>query len=189
MKSTKISILENAELLIRTKGYSDFSYSDLSKKVGITKASIHHHFQSKEILGIFLLSEYTAYFSKKLKSINENKNGSREKLLAYSDLFTHSQEDGLLPLCCVMAVERAILPKALQDLSRELFIIQLDWIKEVLSELKLPKTKKSNPQISSIAITLLSTLEGSSIISWILEDDGESISTAYLTILNQYLPK
>ncbi|HIE19064.1 TPA: TetR/AcrR family transcriptional regulator, partial [Candidatus Bathyarchaeota archaeon] len=33
-------------------GYGGFSYSDLSKALGITKASIHHHFPSKEELGL-----------------------------------------------------------------------------------------------------------------------------------------
>ncbi|MXD47054.1 helix-turn-helix transcriptional regulator, partial [Escherichia coli] len=38
---TRERLLSEAEHLMREKGYSAFSYADLSKIVGITKASIH----------------------------------------------------------------------------------------------------------------------------------------------------
>ena len=44
----KEQILEVATELVQTRGYSAFSYQDLSDRLGITKASIHHHFPSKE---------------------------------------------------------------------------------------------------------------------------------------------
>ena len=33
--------------MIQTKGYDSFSYNDLSLRLGIRKASIHHHFPKK----------------------------------------------------------------------------------------------------------------------------------------------
>ncbi|QHQ26745.1 TetR/AcrR family transcriptional regulator [Pectobacterium parvum] len=38
-------------ILIRRKGHSSFSYADLVTKIGISKACIHHHFPSEEMLG------------------------------------------------------------------------------------------------------------------------------------------
>ena len=40
----KDQILEVATELVQTRGYSAFSYQDLSDRLGITKASLHHHF-------------------------------------------------------------------------------------------------------------------------------------------------
>ncbi len=56
----KEQILEIATELVQTRGYSAFSYKDLSDRLGITKASIHHHFPSKEDLGKAVAEKYSA---------------------------------------------------------------------------------------------------------------------------------
>ena len=56
----KEQILEVATELVQTRGYSAFSYQDLSKRLGITKASIHYHFPSKEVLGKGVADKYNA---------------------------------------------------------------------------------------------------------------------------------
>ena len=56
----KDQILEVATELVQTRGYNAFSYQDLSDRLGITKASIHHHFPSKEDLGIAVAEKYRA---------------------------------------------------------------------------------------------------------------------------------
>ena len=54
----KDQILEVATELVQTRGYSAFSYQDLSDRLGITKASIHHHFPSKAGLGRAVAEKY-----------------------------------------------------------------------------------------------------------------------------------
>ena len=54
----KNQILELATELVQTRGYSAFSYQDLSDRLGITKASIHHHFPSKQDLGLAVAEKY-----------------------------------------------------------------------------------------------------------------------------------
>ena len=56
--SRKGQILEVATELVQTRGYSAFSYQDLSNRLGITKASIHHHFPSKGDLGRAVAEKY-----------------------------------------------------------------------------------------------------------------------------------
>ena len=56
----KDQILEVATELVQTRGYSAFSYQDLSARLGITKASIHHHFPSKADLGTAVAEQYSA---------------------------------------------------------------------------------------------------------------------------------
>jgi len=56
----KDQILEVATELVQTRGYSAFSYQDLSDRLGIAKASIHHHFPSKEDLGKAVAEKYDA---------------------------------------------------------------------------------------------------------------------------------
>ena len=56
----KTQILDQAESLLCQVGYASFSYQDLATRLGIAKPSIHHHFPSKEALGLALLERYHA---------------------------------------------------------------------------------------------------------------------------------
>jgi TetR/AcrR family transcriptional repressor of nem operon len=51
MESRKNQIISLAFKLIQEKGFVCMSYDDLSKPLGVTKASIHYHFEKKEDLG------------------------------------------------------------------------------------------------------------------------------------------
>ena len=51
MSQRQSEILMLAGEMIQTKGYDSFSYNDLSLRLGIRKASIHHHIPKKQELG------------------------------------------------------------------------------------------------------------------------------------------
>ncbi|HIV71263.1 MAG TPA: TetR/AcrR family transcriptional regulator [Candidatus Aquabacterium excrementipullorum] len=53
--STRHTILRAARELIQTRSYLGFSFQDLADRVGIRKASLYHHFPSKEALGVAVL--------------------------------------------------------------------------------------------------------------------------------------
>jgi TetR/AcrR family transcriptional repressor of nem operon len=185
MNKTKTELLNHAELLIRTKGYSAFSYADLSNHVGIKKASIHHHFPTKENLGIILITNYLQKFSLHLDTIDKNNNTVRDKLLGYRSLFTQSYSDGMLPLCCAMAAERATLSPPLQELSRKLFEIQIEWLKRVIESEALEFKENQTP--TGIALSFLCAIEGASLLSWIL-NDNISLLSAFNDVLEQHFP-
>ncbi|WP_105618230.1 TetR/AcrR family transcriptional regulator [Vallitalea okinawensis] len=52
MENRKQEIIEVALKLIKKYGYDSFSYKDLSEIIGITKATLHHHYPKKEQLGV-----------------------------------------------------------------------------------------------------------------------------------------
>ena len=62
-------ILDLAETLIQTRGYSAFSYQDIADSLGIRKASIHYHFPSKADLGVAVVDRYMARFDGALTAI------------------------------------------------------------------------------------------------------------------------
>ena len=61
-EDTRTVILRQAEFLIRTRGYAAFSYADLAQTAGITKASVHYHFPTKEDLVTVLVQQYLERF-------------------------------------------------------------------------------------------------------------------------------
>lgn len=52
MSNIKSEIAAFAIGLIAQKSFSSFSYDDISREFGMTKAAVHYHFKSKEDLGV-----------------------------------------------------------------------------------------------------------------------------------------
>lgn len=66
--STRHAILKAARELIQTRSYLGFSFQDLADRVGIRKASLYHHFPSKEALGVAVLEQAMAAYDKWFKA-------------------------------------------------------------------------------------------------------------------------
>lgn len=60
--STREQILGVARALIETRSYLGFSFQDVADAVGIRKASLYHHFPTKEALGIAVIRQATQFF-------------------------------------------------------------------------------------------------------------------------------
>ena len=58
MADRKSQILDIAGDLLQSRSYTAFSYQDISDRLGITKAAIHSHFRTKEMLGLALIDRY-----------------------------------------------------------------------------------------------------------------------------------
>lgn len=167
---TRSSLLTEAEILIRTKGYTAFSYADLSDRIGIRKASVHHHFPTKEMLGIALIDTYLERFVTELDALSAKRASAKSKLLTYGDYFSESLRDGLMPLCGALAADVADLPISMQQRVSKFFEIHADWLEMILRD----GTKRGEWRLSSpprkYALLLLSTLQGASITAWALKD-------------------
>ncbi len=61
---TREKILEAAQELIQTRSYDGFSFRDVAAAVGIRKASIYHHFESKEALAAAMAERATERFGR-----------------------------------------------------------------------------------------------------------------------------
>ncbi|MDM0012997.1 TetR/AcrR family transcriptional regulator [Variovorax sp. J22P168] len=60
--TTREQILQVAQGLIQTRSYLGFSFQDVADQVGIRKASLYHHFATKEALGIEVMRAATQAF-------------------------------------------------------------------------------------------------------------------------------
>lgn len=70
MADRKTQIIDTAADLVQSRSYSSFSYQDLSDALGIRKASIHHHFKTKEDLGIALAEHFRRQYGTRLEEIS-----------------------------------------------------------------------------------------------------------------------
>ena len=174
--STRDALLKSAEVHLRTKGYAAFSYADLSEEIGIRKASIHHHFPTKEKLGEVLIQQYIELFTEKLKSLEDAHADPVERLREFSLLFQASVNAHLLPLCGALAAEMAALPESLRILGRSLLTQQLEWIEKCLLQAAQLHGWTLPKPAGDYARMLLSALEGASFIDWAVGPSADPLA-------------
>src|SRR3974390_2000756 len=80
---TAEQILDLAETLIQTRGYSAFSYQDIADSLGIRKASIHYYFPSKADLGVAVVDRYADRFGAALVAIGQEQSRSSMTMLEF----------------------------------------------------------------------------------------------------------
>ncbi|MCV3270183.1 TetR/AcrR family transcriptional regulator [Roseobacter sinensis] len=98
---TKTALLESAERLARQRGFDAFSYADLSKEVGIRKASIHHHFPTKADLAAELMIRYRESFMASLDDIARTEPTAGAQLTAYFARYKAAMNGGAQVCLCV----------------------------------------------------------------------------------------
>ncbi len=131
----KDQILELATELIQTSGYTAFSYADLSEHLGITKASIHYHFPTKEALGDAVAKRYRENISKTLADARRKASDPWTQLEAYFRMVL-----GIVRcrdrICAAGSVQSEfnVVPDAMRDEMCTLIDEVIDWIAEVLAE-------------------------------------------------------
>jgi TetR/AcrR family transcriptional repressor of nem operon len=165
---TRSLILMEAEFLIRTRGYSAFSYADLAERVAITKASIHYHFPSKEDLITVLVRNYLGRFTATLEAIRQQHAEAGTRLHAYAHLFLEGFEHGMLPLCGALSAERSALPESMLPQVQAFFQIHLDWLAGVLEDGRAAGALRRDLAPDAAGLLLLSTLEGGTFVGWAL---------------------
>lgn len=157
----KEKILNTATLLAQQYGLRAFSYQDLSKIVGITKASIHYYFPNKTDLACAILINYTEQFFNNLetyesKLINKSQTTSdgmaihMQILDYYIDLFRQvALNEDKLCLCFMYASEYLSLDKPLQEIVKKFYIDNETWLAQILnnSQNSNQKTARLNAEL------------------------------------------
>lgn len=97
---TRSAILDAAQGLIQRVGANAMSYRHISEVVGIRKASIHHHFPTKEQLLDELMKRYGRYFLGLVDDIIGSNIGPPAKLRRYAALFENTLSEGRQKKAC-----------------------------------------------------------------------------------------
>jgi TetR/AcrR family transcriptional repressor of nem operon len=153
-------ILDLAEQLIQTRGFSAFSYQDIADALGVTKASIHYHFASKGDLGVAVVERYSRRFDEALRSMTANDAMPTAAMLeAYCDPFRQlSRTQDRVCLCGALAGEILVLPAEMRASVKRFFRSLQLWLEKLLvrgssrGELSLPGPA---PQVARLAFAAL----------------------------------
>lgn len=114
-------ILNIAQELIQKKGVNGMSYADISKAVNIKKASIHHHFPTKEDLVNCLVERFCNEFKTLVDEILNSPIKAKTKLQRFMHLFEDTVMQGnndRACLCGMLCAEFLSISEQTADLVR-----------------------------------------------------------------------
>ena len=134
--TTAVRIRETAHDLIAERGYFGFSYADIAEKVGIRKASIHHHFPSKVDLVVATLKEYRAKLVEAAGGLDLNVADPLQRLKLYVQHWAECVKSNNRPICiaALLSTELPALPEEIQVEVQLHFKYLVSWVKATLKE-------------------------------------------------------
>jgi TetR/AcrR family transcriptional regulator, transcriptional repressor for nem operon len=133
--NTRSQILDVAQDLIQRTGVNAMSYADISKAVGIRKASIHYYFPTKEDLLANLLDRHNQEFRRLLEAIVTANETAGNKLYRYCSLFTenlNSEEQDKACLCGILTAELKSLNPSIVDRITQFYQDNELYLKQIL---------------------------------------------------------
>jgi len=133
--NTKQQIVELSAGLLREHGFNGFSYLDLSRALGISKASVHHHYPKKDDLGLALCEWSDAWLIQGLEHFDTKGSSSWNKLERYLQAaMKHTLTDH--KMCPISAFYSDLnkLSEPIKVALKALDDIELDWVAKVMRE-------------------------------------------------------
>ncbi|TDQ26788.1 TetR family transcriptional regulator [Raoultella sp. BIGb0149] len=155
-------IISYTRQLLTSGGYQSFSFADISAKVNIRKASIHHHFPSKAELVKVVVTEYREEAWAGMQAMSQQMNDPLAELQAYVDYWTTCIREGSSPfcICAMLAVELPTLPA---EVAREVsghFADLTEWLATLLRRGESEKRLRLPVSPADEASLLMATVHG-----------------------------
>ena len=159
-EDTRQKILNTALKFIQYKSYNSFSFSDIAKEVGIKKASIHYHFESKEILGIAAVKNYKEKVIYLTKKLDKSTQDPWEKLEHYFAFFKSGLKNDYVCPAAVLSAEINSIPKEMENELRILFDYYMEWLAKILELGKTVNEFHFQKTSLEMALFISSAIEG-----------------------------
>ena len=161
MQDRKDEIIEAAAVLLQTRSYSSFSYQDLSDELGIRKASIHHHFRTKEDLGVAVAENYRDRMKACLTEISELYGRPWDRFEAYLAVVSEIMLSGA-KICTagVIQSEHNVVPEAVRAANNAANQYIRGWLGAVLVKGKTEGSMSFTGTPEGQAAMIVAALQG-----------------------------
>lgn len=135
MSNTKQKIVDIASELLQKRVFSAFSYQDISSKLGMSKAAIHNHYRTKELLGNAVLDDYLNKTLEVHATVDNTKSSAWEQLEHYISLIRAvTLEQGKGCLAVTLQVEHNVIPKSMQKQIKQIFAQDVIFLTRILKK-------------------------------------------------------
>jgi len=160
-QDTYMQIMDSALRLMQDRGYHAFSFADISDIVKIRKASIHHHFPTKSILVLKVLSAHREKLKSGLVFLQKTFPNPIERLAAYASFWEKCIEDKSQPFCiaALLAAELPSLPNEIKTEIQKHFEDLKNGLKLIFDEVN-SNSKKSRFDSAAEADYFIANIHG-----------------------------
>ncbi|MGL4723950.1 MAG: TetR/AcrR family transcriptional regulator [Scandinavium sp.] len=177
--STQDSLIALTDTLIQKNGYQGFSYADLAEGLGIRKASIHYHFQTKTDLGI-AYCEFKEAGLLSLEAELQQLPAGKARLQGYMDAFLKCADQGQMCGIHAMLSDSAAFETSLQDATTRLAQTDLRILTDVLISGRESGELVFTSAPADVAIIIGSAIKGALMLNRIAPHDACSRTMAAL---------
>jgi TetR/AcrR family transcriptional repressor of nem operon len=129
---TKKQISIFTDTLIHTRGFHGFSYKDIADKIGIRKASIHHHYPSKEGLVASVIEFHIERFERWVEHFKDLT--PTDQLYKFKQMYKLLSHD-CTQICPVgmLTAEYTTLPITVQEKVTKIWDVITSWLISTLT--------------------------------------------------------
>lgn len=185
-RDTRQDILLTARAMLQTRSFNAFSFQDIAEHIGIRKASVHHHFNNKEALGLALVDHYIQRFQYWANKLQAQQLSSADQLDAYLDSYRKILAEDGHKICPngILGAEFNTLPPLMQARLQDLLTTHQQWLCQRLKQLA-PNT--TSDALSSEAHFIHAALQGALQIARVtqnqqaLEDAIDHLQQRFIT--------
>ncbi|MGD1852618.1 MAG: TetR/AcrR family transcriptional regulator [Leptolyngbyaceae cyanobacterium] len=168
--NTAQRILDVAQNMVRNRGYSAFSYADISKQIGIRKASIHYHFPSKDVLVEELVKRYRQSMVQACDRIAQSNLTAHQRLIQFAHLYQDGLENGKICLCAMLTADFAVLPEPVHQEIKGFFRDTEVWLIALLQQ----GGWDCQPSVEQEAKGVIALLQGAQLLA---RSSADSVAT------------
>jgi len=169
MSTTKQQITLLADELIRSNGYNAFSYTDISKPLGIKNAAIHYHFPSKPDLALEVVHFHDESFNRFLERVREKP--ALQKIKLFLNFYTSIQQTGRICVIGAFATDWNAMNDEIQSAMTNFTQKVIDWITETLESGINEETLNLSDSPYSEALSILTNIFAATQLSRISGSD------------------
>lgn len=156
--STKDQVLHEASRMLLSKGLNGFSLQELATSLNIKKASLFHHYPSKNAIAVELYRYYQSAFNswtEKYSHLNAEK-----QIVAYAETLTTwiCEKQRVCPVGA-LSLEWGLVDPSLQTEIKNLHQKHKDWLTKLYKELN--KNEGLRLPVKEAVIQTMSLIQGS----------------------------
>lgn len=169
LTDAKEQIIKTTRNKLHIKSYNSISYKEISDELGIKKASLYHHFNSKEELGLTVLQDYRSHINDLIKKTDDYTDDPWKKLKGYLRYFSKlREEDDKICLGGVLTAEYNTLPDSIKKELKGLFDDHFNWLVGILNDGREKNLFFCDGKSYDIAIAIEAKIQGGLILSRLL---------------------
>ena len=130
---TRDRILDSAQRLIQTRSFHGFSFQDIADEVGVRKASLYHHFESKDDIALAVLERAADWVNARMEKLDGCE--PTERLDGYFEMYRiiHGKGERMCPGGSFGAVLDAV-SSPVQSALHRFAKMHLDRLEDIVRE-------------------------------------------------------